>query len=206
MTRSATRTWPGKDVPGRRLFVAVPLPTATIEAVTSLVAAVRAPGVPGGGRDVRWVRLDGLHLTVRFLGPTAEERVDPTLGAVREAARASRPFDIAIGGGGAFPSPARPRAIWLGILDGMRDLEALAAATDRSLVGVGWPAETRPFRAHLTLARSDGVTAGPAMATRLMDAARELRLTARIDAIGLFESHTGDGPARYEPLELVPLG
>lgn len=206
MTRSATRTWPGKDVPGRRLFVAVPLPADTIEAVSALVETVRAPGVPGGGRDVRWVRLDGLHLTIRFLGPTPDGLVDPTLAAVRDVAPAVAPFDITIGGGGAFPSPARPRAIWLGIIDGMRDLGAVATAMDGALVAAGWQPETRPFRAHLTLARSDGVAAGPAVAGRLMDAARELRLTARIDGIGLFESHTGDGPARYEPLELVPLG
>ena len=53
---------------------------------------------------------------------------------------------------------------------------------------------------------SDGVPAGRAIAQSLMDEAADLRIPARIDRIGLFESLTGGGPARYEPLEIVQLG
>ena len=63
----------------------------------------------------------------------------------------------------------------------------------------------RPFRAHLTLARSDGVAAGAEIGARLQTAAADLNIPARIDQIGLFESLTGGGPARYEPLEVVQL-
>ncbi len=80
--------------------------------------SVRSEGVPGGGRDVRWVRLDGLHLTLRFIGPTAEDRVDVAREAVLAAAAAVDAFDISIGGAGAFPPFARPRALWLGIAGG----------------------------------------------------------------------------------------
>ena len=69
----------------------------------------------------------------------------------------------------------------------------------------GWPPETRPFRAHLTLARSDGVPAGRAIAQALIDEAADLRIGTRIDRIGLYESLTGGGPARYEPLEIAAL-
>jgi RNA 2',3'-cyclic 3'-phosphodiesterase len=204
---SPRRTWPGADEPGRRLFVAVPLPAETIAAVTGLVESVRSLGVPGGGRDVRWVRLEGLHVTLRFLGPTPESRVAPSLAAVRSTAPAIEPFEIVLGGAGAFPSGGRrPRALWLGVQTGAEDLTAAAAEVDRALVTAGWPPETRPFRAHLTLARSDGVAAGSAVAERLIAAAADLRLRVPIDRIGLFESLTGGGPARYEPLEVVPLG
>ena len=77
--------WPGADLPGRRLFIAVPLtPDATSE-IAALVDRVRSEGVPGGGHDVRWVRLDGLHLTLRFLGPTLDDQVNPARDAVRAA-------------------------------------------------------------------------------------------------------------------------
>lgn len=206
MTGRRTRSWPGKDLPGRRLFVAIPLPLETIAAITDLVERVRAPGVPGGGRDVRWVRLDGLHVTLRFLGPTPDERVEPTITAVRALAPRVAPFDIVLDGAGAFPEHGRPRALWVGITDGATSLEAAAAAADEELVGVGWPPETRPFRAHLTLARSDGVAAGREVAERLIEAATDLRLRVPVDRIGLFESLTGGGPARYEPVELLTLG
>lgn len=162
-------------------------------------------GVPGGGRDVRWVRLDGLHLTLRFLGPTLDDRIDAARSAVRVAAAASGPIDVAIGGAGTFPSPARPRALWLGVLEGSEALASLAGDVDASLVDAGWPAETRPFRAHLTLARADGVPAGSRIGARLVEAAATLRIGVRIDRIGLFESLTGGGPARYEPLEIAEL-
>jgi 2'-5' RNA ligase len=173
--------------------------------VVALVDSVRALGVPGGGRDVRWVRLDGLHLTLRFLGPTPPERVGPAEDAVRDAARTIEPFDVGISGAGAFPTPQRPRALWLGVDDGVAGMEAASRAVDGALVERGWVADDRPFRPHLTLARSDGVPAGAAIATRLMERADELRIRFRVDRIGLFESLTGGGPARYEPLAVVGL-
>ena len=64
-SRVAASSWPRRCRPRR------PRPIA------ALVDRVRSRGVPGGGRDVRWVRLDGLHLTLRFLGPTLDPRVEP---------------------------------------------------------------------------------------------------------------------------------
>jgi 2'-5' RNA ligase len=203
--RTRRPRWPGADLPGRRVFVAVPLPEAARAAITELIEGVRADGVPMGGRDVRWVRLDGLHLTLRFLGPTLEDRVAIARDVVRQVAAHGEAFDLAIAGAGAFPPVGRPRALWLGVHDGEQQLADLAAAVERSLVAAGWPPETRPFRAHLTVARADGVAAGAEIGARLETAAADLRILARIDRIGLFESLTGGGPARYEPLEIVML-
>ncbi len=207
----ATRpTW--RDVaamPGRRLFVAVPLADDAVRAVTDLVEQVRAGTEPDRrrrGRDVRWVRLDGLHLTLRFIGPTMEERVGAVREAVRAAARGQAPFELRIDGGGAFPHPDRPRALWLGVADGASELSGLAARLDEALVAAGWAPSDRPFQPHLTLARSDGVPAGAAIARRLSEAARGLALPSLVDRVVLFESITGGGPARYVPLETVALG
>lgn len=199
------RTWPGADEPGRRLFVAAPLPAEANEAIEALVERVRSRGVPGGGRDVRWVRLDGLHLTLRFLGPTLDPRVEPARAAVLAAAAGAGSFQIVLGRAGAFPEGRHPRALWVDVIDGGADLAGLAARLDGALVAAGWPPETRPLRAHLTLARSDGVAAGRAIADILEEAAADLRIEALVDQIGLFESLTGGGPARYEPLEVVRL-
>ena len=197
--------YPGEGEPGRRLFIAVPFPDAAMAPVVALVDSVRALGVPGGGRDVRWVRLDGLHLTLRFIGPTPPERVAAAEDAVRDAARSIVPFDIGITGAGAFPTPQRPRALWLGVDEGVPGMEAAARAVDSALVERGWAADGRPFRPHLTLARSDGVPAGGAIAARLMERADDLRVRFRVEQVGLFESLTGGGPARYEPLAVVDL-
>jgi 2'-5' RNA ligase len=207
VTESSRRPrWPGADLPGRRIFVAAPLAESAATEIATLVEGIRSAGVPGGGRDVRWVRLEGLHLTVRFLGPTLDDRIEPALAAVRAAAAAAKAFDVTIGGAGAFPNEARPRALWLGLRAGEPDLSGLAATVDRALAVAGWPPEMKPFRPHLTLARADGVPAGSTIAAHLIEAASGLRIESSIDRIGLFESLTGDGPARYAPIEMVKLG
>jgi 2'-5' RNA ligase len=198
--------WPGADLPGRRIFIAAPLPDHVSAEVAALVERVRNSGLPIGARDVRWVRLDGLHLTLRFLGPTLDDRIDAARTAVRVASIGGHPFEIVIGGAGTFPNEARPRALWLGLRSGGEDLADLASAVDGALVAAGWPPEAKPFRAHLTLARADGVPAGARVAARLIEAAAGLRIACPVDRIGLFESLTGGGPARYEPIEVVRFG
>lgn len=197
--------WPGAELPGKRLFYAVPLPPETGAEVAALVERVRAEGVPGGGRDVRWVRLDGLHLTLRFLGPTLDDSLEPAMDALRTAAAARSAFDVSIGGAGVFPPVGRPRALWLGLRVGEAELAALAGSVDAALTDAGWVLDARPLRAHLTLARSDGVPAGAAIGARLADVAADLDLRFRAERIGLYESVTGGGPARYVPLAMADL-
>lgn len=198
---------PHAGVPGRRLFVGVPLPDDAAAAVGAIVDEVRSMPLPAGARDVRWVRLDGLHLTLRFLGPTPAERVAPTSAAVEAVARgAGGPIEIELAGSGTFPSGRRPRALWIGLADGVDELSRLAMASDAALVEAGWPANGRPFRAHLTLARSDGVAVGPLVAGRLAAAMADRRIRCTLDRLGLLESVTGGGPARYVPVTLARLG
>jgi 2'-5' RNA ligase len=189
----------GPQAPGRRLFVAIPIPQPVRDSVASMVESVRAEGDPSI-RDVRWVRLDGLHLTIRFLGPTEEGAVTAISAAVDRVANSLEPFDVVLAGAGAFPSVARPRALWLGVDGGLSKLEESASALEDALADAGWPRSERPFRPHLTLARSDGVRAGPQVARRLIDAAAGVRESFRADALVLFETVSGGGPARYLPL------
>jgi len=197
---------PHAGVPGRRLFVGVPLPAEAAAVVAQVVDGVRARGLPTGARDVRWVRLDGLHLTLRFLGPTPDDLIPRTETAIQEVAhQATGPLHLELVGAGAFPRPDRPRTLWIGVGGDLDGLARLAALTETALADAGWPAETRPFRAHLTLARSDGIQAGALVATRLSDAMRDRSIACPVDSVGLFESVTGGGPARYVPVVLERL-
>ena len=139
---------PFAGLPGRRLFVAVPLPDAAAAAVRAVVDEVRAVPLPDGARDVRWVRLDGLHFTLRFLGPTPDARIAPTAAAVRAvAASAVEPFDLELGGAGTFPPHGRPRALWIGIIEGADQLGRLATELEA--------ARTFVWRAAAALDRRD---------------------------------------------------
>ncbi|HET9082770.1 MAG TPA: RNA 2',3'-cyclic phosphodiesterase [Candidatus Limnocylindrales bacterium] len=196
-----------RDAPGRRLFVGVPLPREAASEIEAIVEDVRGMPLAPGARDVRWVRLDGLHLTLRFLGPTLPDRIGPTMEAVARAARSAvGPFDVELAGAGSFPPGRRPRTLWIGLSAGLEPLADLARSTQDALLDAGWPPEERPFRPHLTVARSDGVAAGALVADRLADAMGDRRIRCTIDKLGLFESITGGGPARYVPVALVGLG
>jgi 2'-5' RNA ligase len=188
-----------------RLFIAVPLPDAAAAWVARVIDGV---GDPGRVRGIRWVQAEGLHLTVRFLGAAPAEAVDPVADALRDVARAVAPFDVELRGAGAFPSPARPRVLWLGIEDGARELTALAGALDRPLERAGWPLPTRPYRAHLTVARTDAAPydAGAAAARALIARADGDAMRFTAGRVVLFRSHLGRGPARYEPLADIPFG
>ena len=187
-----------------RLFVAVPLSEPARAAVAEVVERIRA-GEPEG-RGVRWVRLDGLHITLRFLGPTPEPRVADVAAAVATAAAGVPPFDIRIAGADSFPPVGRPRTLWLDLDHGAEDLASLAGRLDDALATVGWERERRPFRAHLTLARADGVRAGPATVAALRAAAADLAIESPIERVVLYESITGSGRARYVDRADVALG
>ena len=192
-----------------RLFIAIPLAESARAAVEELVEEVRS-GLRNEGDDgrradprrteVRWVRMDGLHLTLRFLGPTPRDRTADLAQIVDETATAAPPFEVEIAGGGAFPSAARPRALWLGIARGQDEIGAVAGNLSRRLQAAGWPAEPRPFRGHLTLGRADGRPDGRRAVRILEEVASRFRTHFEADRLVLFESVTGRGPARYEPV------
>lgn len=193
------------------MFIAVPLALAAKDAVTELVDRVRArapgtrPGAPAGERAVRWVRLDGVHLTLRFIGPIEPARLEGAETATREAAAGVAPFEVRLTTSGAFPNDRRPRALWLGVTDGVDRLVELNDRVDAAVERAGWARDSRPFRAHLTLARSDGVAGAAQTAGILGEETRGLDIRWLVDRLVLFESITGGGPARYEPLLVVPF-
>jgi 2'-5' RNA ligase len=193
---------PPDDPPGTsRLFVAVPVAEEVRAAVGELMEAVA--GAPIGERvfgQPRWVRVDGLHLTLRFLGATPDERQPALAEALAATARGVAPFRVVLSGGGAFPNAFRPRVLWIGIGEGEEQLADLARRLDDHLAPLGWAPQEHPFAPHLTLARTDGVPGADEHARRLADVAKDVRLSWQADRVVLYKSIVGRGPARYEVL------
>ena len=199
---------PQDDPPGTsRLFVAVPVADDVRDAVGRLMEQLAgAPIDVRGPGQARWVRVEGLHLTLRFLGATPDARLQELSAAVAAAARGVAPFRVELTGGGAFPTPQRPRVLWIGIGAGATQLGALARRLDGEMQRLGWPPEERPFQAHLTLARTDGVAGSDETARRLIELAREVRLAWQAYSLTLYRSQLGRGPAHYEALAEARLG
>lgn len=187
-----------------RLFVAVPVPPEPLAEVSALVEEVRGGPL---GRVPRWVNLPNLHLTVRFLGDTPPERVPDVAAAVDVALAGHRAFEVVLAGAGSFPPVGKPRALWLGLERGADALAAMADALDPALAPLGWAADPRPYRPHLTVARIDAASRadGTAVAELLQQAAAGLRSTFTADRVVLYRSHLGGGPARHEPILEIAL-
>ncbi len=172
-----------------RSFVAVPLPVPVQQAVFGLADELAA-ALPG----VRWSRkVENMHVTIKFLGNVEEDRL-AAFGADLQAALADVPaFAITVRGVGAFPSPGRANVIWAGIDDPTGGLQRTAAVVEAvaGRVGVG-ERESRPFRAHVTAGRAKA----PVDARGPLAGLGERRFgAATVDALHLYESRLGGGPA-----------
>lgn len=198
---------PPDDPPGTsRLFVAVPVSDEVRAAVAELMTKVAgAPIEERAFGQPRWVRVEGLHVTLRFLGATPDEKQAALGLALLAAAQGVAPFDVVLSGGGSFPNPYRPRVLWIGIAEGAPQLEGLVLRLNDALKPLGWAPDERPFAPHLTLARTDGVPGADEKAARLAEVAKDVRLTWRADRVVLYKSFVGHGPARYEVLAEAEL-
>lgn len=179
-----------------RLFVAVDVPDAIKDAVERDVVTPLRDTVPGA----RWSRPEGRHLTLKFLGEVAEDRVASAAEALQKAASAQAGFGVAFDVFGGFPNVRRPRVLWLRIGDGSDDLAALAQAVEGALQPLGFPGEDRSFRGHFTLARFPKPRILESLPSVDVPTARW-----RVDEVTLFRSQLHPKGARYTALERFPL-
>ena len=130
-----------------RVFVAMEIPNPAV--MEKLVAFQRE--LEATRADLKIVERKNLHYTVKFLGEISDSQaaeVDRRLKALRLPKAA-----ITAKGIGAFPSPSRPRVVWVGVGEGDSEkVKAIAEPIISSLDGIG-ERDDRPFQAHLTLAR-----------------------------------------------------
>ena len=103
--------------------------------------------------DVKWVRPESIHMTLKFIGNVAPETIDDIGKAVQEAVTGIAPFSVSIGGVGTFPNDRRPRVLWIGITNGCEILSRLAIQIEDVLSGLGFEKEKRAYSPHLTLGR-----------------------------------------------------
>jgi 2'-5' RNA ligase len=103
--------------------------------------------------DLKTVKPELMHLTLKFLGEAEESLVDEIVVRIAKAAEGQQPFKIRLKGMGAFPSMSNIRVVWVGIENG-GPLERIAEELDESMSELGFEREKRGFKPHLTLART----------------------------------------------------
>jgi 2'-5' RNA ligase len=131
-----------------RLFVAIELAPALIEELTAVQARLREVAT-----QLRWVRPEGIHLTLKFLGNVPAERLQATARALLAVEGTASVGEIRLARPGTFDGRSGPRVLWCGVAGDLGGLGRLAAAIDAALARVGFDPEAGPYRPHLTLAR-----------------------------------------------------
>lgn len=151
--------------------------------------------------EVRPVRADGLHVTLRFLGRVEAAAEAPIHAAAARAASETKPFPMSLEGLGTFPERSGPRVVWAGVGEGRPDISRLAQSLRAGLVAEGWNPPPGPFRAHCTLARLPERLSAASAAALTEFCQRGLGhapLRTTIDLVALLESvPVPRGPNRY---------
>ena len=129
-----------------RVFVALDIPEAVRASIGALISRLRPTC-----RAARWVRIEGAHVTLKFIGEIPPEKIEPIKASLARI-RIPDPIQMNFRNAGFFPNERRPRVFWAGIEAGP-ELGALAAAVETSLEPLGIAKEQRTFSPHLTLAR-----------------------------------------------------
>lgn len=176
-----------------RAFVALELDERLRESIGDLQKQLR-PRLAG----IRLVRPEGIHLTLRFLGPTSPAQLEKLGPLLAEAASFCPPADVRVARLGTFPDRGRPRVLWLGLKAGASILD-LQRACERAARSVGFEREERPFTAHLTLGRWRGPAPRPDLPAVDLG-------TIRLERLVLFRSDLRPDGAVYTSLAGFALG
>ena len=182
-----------------RIFIALDIPEAIRTRLSEYIDRAR-PLVA----DARWARVEGLHVTLKFIGEASEARVQEIKTAL--ASVKARPFAVRFEGIGFFPNANAPRVFWAGV-DGGNELPHLAFAVDAAIEKIGIAREAKPYHPHLTLARAGGRPLR-SLQTLVSNPSPQFNskfgeMTAR--EFFLYLSQTQKGGSRYTKLERFAL-
>jgi RNA 2',3'-cyclic 3'-phosphodiesterase len=184
-----------------RLFVALEIPHSVREELAKLIEEMRAIAP-----KVKWVRPANLHVTLKFIGHTDSEKLDAIITSL-ETVRSDAVVDIVemeFRGLGFFPSEKRARVLWAGV-KASANLATLAGEVDRAATTLGFPAETRDFKPHLTLARFDSPGMPPLLAKIVEGNATHDFGVLRTGTFHLIQSRLKPTGAEYTTLRSFPF-
>ena len=185
-----------------RCFVALGIDDAARRAITAVVERLRAAADSERHR-ITWARPAGWHVTLKFLGEVAAERLADIRAAITAASGGVGRFEMLLHGVAGFPRQ-RARVLAVGVDDGGVSA-VLARRIDAAMTPIGFVPDEKPFSPHLTVAR----LRTPAAARFAAQAAREYAATpfgrVAVEGIGFYESETDPDGARYRLIEEFPL-
>ena len=186
--------------PDVRLFIAINLPEPETRQLKRALYKLASYDLP-----IRWLAEESLHITIKFLGEVPEPRVAAVRAALAEAVIGAPRFDVVLAGLGAFPSLVRPNIFWVGAQGG-GELTELQRRIEEAMAVLGFEAEPRAFRPHITLGRvhKDGRAIERKVVDR-MATEFDYKSEFRAESVDLMRSRLSPRGARYDVVERLEL-
>ena len=187
-----------------RAFIALPLPAQWVSTLEQVIAELDSANSGG----VRWVRPSGIHLTLKFLGSTDAALTPRIMDGLVDSMQGALTPALSLSGLGTFPNRNNPRVIWAGVSGDLETLTDLQGRVETLAVGLGWAAERRPFRPHLTIGRvRDRISAAERrrLVAAISNCAVPWLASWRPDAVRLYQSELTPRGAIYTNLGEVRI-
>jgi len=183
-----------------RAFIAIEIPDEIKREIVGLQEQLRETKV-----DASWPRPEGVHLTLKFLGETAEARIAEIMNGIRTAARGTGPFRLEVKGMGTFPNPRNARVVWIGFGGEIEKLTRLQVAVEDAMAFIGMAREERAFTPHLTVGRIKFIRARDKW-LKALDEVKDIILPGfDVEAVSLMKSELKPSGAVYTEMGRVEL-
>lgn len=182
-----------------RSFIAIPIHDEIKRSLGKLIATLRESGA-----DIKWVRPDNLHLTLKFLGNIDDTQVTSITNRLDTIGENNSPFSFKLSGTGTFPGPGRPRVIWVG-LKGFEPATGLFREIDDAMADEEFEREKRPFSPHITIGRVRSQRGIAKLMEELVKYKDAGFGTQDVESLHLMKSVLKPGGAEYSLLHKAPL-
>lgn len=127
-----------------RLFISVNLPASIKEEICNRITALKIELE----RDIRWVREENWHITLKFLGELEEKDLGRIKEIILSAANNKKQQSISFSRIAAFPAIENPRVLFVGIGDSNNILQELYRELEKHFSG-----DAGSYTPHLTIGR-----------------------------------------------------
>ena len=183
-----------------RAFIAIPLDPKIQHSIERMQDHLKKTN-----SDVKWVKSENIHITLKFLGDVNTEQINSVKQALSNCTHNTRPFKVELSQLGAFPNIEHPRTLWVGLKDHKQKLSRMAVSLEKALGKIGFQGDQRPFSPHITIGRIRSSNNIDALSKSMSNYPISENCIQTISKIILFQSIlSSEGPI-YEPLYKVNI-
>ena len=187
-----------------RAFIAIEIPESIQTAIQKETVSLRSAA---DSSLVRWIPPANIHLTLKFLGDVSTTNLQFIKQMLTQECAQNFSFDLEIGKLGSFPTPKRPRVLWVGVR-APAEFDKLQQTIESAAARLGYAPETGEFSPHLTIGRvRQNLTDSGMQKVRTALSSNHVGMlgTVKVSAVHLYKSDLQSTGSVYTKLSSAPL-